>query len=105
MNHRTPISNLQPQVHPPAARTTNDSIDKLLRLSQSAICNLQSAIAHERTSTMSIEQNKAVVRRIYDQLINQEQPGVIDEVFAEDAIIHDPFMGTVNGRAAFNQLL
>jgi steroid delta-isomerase-like uncharacterized protein len=54
---------------------------------------------------MSIEQNKAIVRRIYDQLINQEQPGVIDETFAEDAIVHDPFMGTVNGREAFKQLL
>jgi predicted ester cyclase len=54
---------------------------------------------------MSIEQNKAVVRRIYDQLINQEQPGVVDETFAEDAIIHDPFMGIVNGREAFKQLL
>lgn len=54
---------------------------------------------------MSVEQNKAIVRRIYDQVINQEQPGVIDETFAEDAIIHDPFMGTVNGREAFKQLL
>jgi predicted ester cyclase len=54
---------------------------------------------------MSIEQNKAIVRRVYDQVVNQEQASVIDEIFAADAVIHDPFMGVVSGREAFKQLL
>ena len=54
---------------------------------------------------MSSEQNKAIVRRVYDQLINQEQPGLIDEIFAEDVVVHDPFMGVVAGSQAFKQLL
>jgi steroid delta-isomerase-like uncharacterized protein len=54
---------------------------------------------------MSIEQNKAIVRRIYDQVINQEQAAVIDETFAADVVVHDPFMGVVSGRDAFKQLL
>jgi steroid delta-isomerase-like uncharacterized protein len=54
---------------------------------------------------MSTEQNKAIVRRIYDELINQENPAVIDQVFALDAVIHDPLMGTIQGAAAFRQLL
>jgi steroid delta-isomerase-like uncharacterized protein len=54
---------------------------------------------------MSIEQNKATVGRIYEQVINQEQRAVIDETFATDVVIHDPFMGTVSGREAFKQLL
>jgi steroid delta-isomerase-like uncharacterized protein len=54
---------------------------------------------------MSAEQNKAIIRRIYDEMINQEQKGVIDEVFADDVVVHDPFMGIVQGRGAFMQLL
>lgn len=54
---------------------------------------------------MSAEQNKAVVQRIYEELVNQENKAVIDEVFAPDAIIHDPFMGTMQGRESFAQLL
>lgn len=46
-----------------------------------------------------------IVRRVFDELINQENPFVIDEVFAEDAIIHDQFSGTVVGREAFRQLM
>jgi predicted ester cyclase len=54
---------------------------------------------------MSVEQNKAIVSRVYEELVNQENKRVIDEVFAPDAIIHDPFMGMVTGRDGFRQLL
>jgi steroid delta-isomerase-like uncharacterized protein len=56
-------------------------------------------------SFMSTEQNKSLVRRLYDELINQENKAVIDEIFAGDVIIHDPFMGTMAGSEAFRQLL
>lgn len=51
------------------------------------------------------EQNKALIRRIYDELINQERFALIDELFAPDVIVHDPFMGTANGIVAYKQLL
>jgi len=54
---------------------------------------------------MSTEQNKAIVRRIYEELLNQEKKSVIDEIYALDLITHDPFMGTVTGVEAFRQLL
>jgi predicted ester cyclase len=54
---------------------------------------------------MSAEQNKATVMRIYDELLNQEKKSVIDEIYATDLIMHDPFMGTVTGVDAFRQLL
>jgi steroid delta-isomerase-like uncharacterized protein len=54
---------------------------------------------------MSTEQNKAIVTRIYDELLNQENKAVIDQVFAPEVVVHDPFMGTMNGVNAFRQLL
>lgn len=54
---------------------------------------------------MSTEQNKAIVSRIYEELVNQEKKSVIDEVFAADAVIHDPFMGVITGPEGFRQLL
>ena len=51
------------------------------------------------------EQNKTIVARVYDELLNRENKAVIDEVFARDVIIHDPFMGTMTGSDAFRQLL
>lgn len=54
---------------------------------------------------MSTEQNKAIVNRIYEELLNQEKKSVIDEIYAADVIVHDPFMGTVSGVDAFKQLL
>ncbi|MBK8905393.1 MAG: ester cyclase [Anaerolineaceae bacterium] len=54
---------------------------------------------------MSVEQNKTIVRRIFEELINQENKAVIDEAFDADVIIHDPFTGTTRGMNAFGQLL
>lgn len=54
---------------------------------------------------MSTEANKVLVRRIFEELINQENKAVIDEAFAPDVTIHDPFSGTTHGREAFRQLL
>lgn len=54
---------------------------------------------------MSVERNKAVVSRLYDEVINLEMPSVINMIFAQDVVIHDPFMGTVHGVAAFHQLM
>ncbi len=49
--------------------------------------------------------NTAVARRIYDEVINQENKAVLDEVIAADAVIHDPMLGTVQGPDGFRKLL
>ncbi len=54
---------------------------------------------------MSIEQNKTIVRRLYDEVLNQENKAVIDQIFAADVTIHDPFTGTTHGADSFRQLL
>jgi predicted ester cyclase len=52
-----------------------------------------------------MDRHTAVVRRVYDELINQENKAVVEETFAPDVVIHDPFMGTMQGMDAFHQLL
>jgi steroid delta-isomerase-like uncharacterized protein len=54
---------------------------------------------------MSTEQNKQVVSRTYEEVINQENHAVIDEIFAPDVVVHDPITGESHGAAAFKQLL
>jgi steroid delta-isomerase-like uncharacterized protein len=56
-------------------------------------------------STEQAEQNSAVVRRIYDELINQENNALIDELVAENVIVHDPLAGEMQGREAFAQVV
>jgi steroid delta-isomerase-like uncharacterized protein len=47
---------------------------------------------------MSTEENKAVVRRYYDEVLNGRNIDVIDELAVEDYREHDPFPGQGNGR-------
>lgn len=54
---------------------------------------------------MTIAQNKMIVGRVFAELVNLEDKSVIDEVFAADVVVHDPFMGTAHGVDAFRQLL
>jgi steroid delta-isomerase-like uncharacterized protein len=51
------------------------------------------------------EAHKAMALRLYEEVINGEQPAIVDEIFAADAILHDPFTGTNRGSAAFKELL
>ncbi|CAN5605806.1 ester cyclase [soil metagenome] len=54
---------------------------------------------------MTSEQNKMTVRRMFEEIINQEQPAVIDEIFAQAVVVHDPLMGAHTGIDTFRQLL
>jgi predicted ester cyclase len=45
-----------------------------------------------------------IVRRIFDEVINQGRLDAIDELFTEDYVDHGP-MGDMNGRATFRQLV
>ena len=42
---------------------------------------------------MSLEDNKAVVRRLYEEVANAKQLDVIDEIVHSDTVDHDPFPG------------
>lgn len=50
------------------------------------------------------EQNKALVRRIYEEIQDTGNLTLIDALFAPDVIVHDPFTGVVQGIEAFRQL-
>ena len=52
---------------------------------------------------MSTEENKAVVRRYLDEIINQGNIGVAEEIVAQDYINHTPSGGVGSGRADFIQ--
>lgn len=48
---------------------------------------------------MNVEQNKALVRRYYDEVLNGGNPAILQDIAAEDYVEHDPFPGQGNGRA------
>jgi steroid delta-isomerase-like uncharacterized protein len=50
---------------------------------------------------MSVEQNKAVTRRYYDEVLNQGHLSVLDDIAADDYLENDPFPGQGNGLADF----
>ena len=54
---------------------------------------------------MLAAENTHIVRRLYEELINQENPAVVDELFAPDVITHDTLQGELHGRDAFKQLV
>ena len=53
---------------------------------------------------MSTEENKALVRRIFEEGINQNHPSVLDELLAPDFVIYDPPFGMQPNREGFRQL-
>ncbi len=55
---------------------------------------------------MSPEQNKAVVRRYFEQVIDGGKLELLDELAASDCLIHRPeAVGPIKGVAAFKQAL
>jgi steroid delta-isomerase-like uncharacterized protein len=48
---------------------------------------------------MAANDNKAVVRRFYQEVLNERKLDVLDQIAAEDYVEHDPFPGQGNGRA------
>lgn len=54
---------------------------------------------------MSTDTNKTLVHCIFEELINQENKAVLEQTLAPDVLVHDPFIGTVQGIDAYRQLL
>ena len=53
---------------------------------------------------MSTEQNKALLRRIFEEGVNQNKPGVFDELIAPDCKFHDQPLGMPPTREGFRQI-
>lgn len=49
--------------------------------------------------------NTAIVRAFYDQVINGNNRALIDDLFADGCVTHDPMAGELVGRDAFRGLL
>lgn len=47
---------------------------------------------------------KELIRRIFDEVINQGRVDAVDELFTDDYVDHGP-MGDLNGRDAFKQVV
>ena len=56
---------------------------------------------------MSVEQNKAIIRRVWEEMTNQRKLDLVDELFADDYVVHVnvPGMEVIRGRDAFKQAL
>lgn len=54
---------------------------------------------------MSLEENKALVRRAYEGGMNHKDMRVIDEVFVQDYVFHSPGLAPIRGLEAFKQAL
>ena len=53
---------------------------------------------------MSLEQNKAIVKRIYTEVNDGQQYGVLDDICGPDIVIHDPLVGEARGIEAYRGL-
>ena len=55
---------------------------------------------------MSLEENKAVVRRLFEKVINAGNLGAADELYAPDYVLgHDPVFGGARGPEAAKRLV
>lgn len=52
---------------------------------------------------MSVDANKAIVRRFYDEAINQQNYGLLDELIAPDFTLHSAILGEIHGGDAYTQ--
>src|SRR5437868_12403058 len=54
---------------------------------------------------MTIDQNKMLVRRFFDEMCNQRMLNVADELFAENHVYHDPQTPTEPGPGGMKQVI
>ena len=54
---------------------------------------------------MSTEQNKALIRRLFEEGLNQNQPSVFDELIAPSFVIYDAPPGMEHGPEGFRQVV
>ena len=54
---------------------------------------------------MSTEENKAVVRRLFEEVVNQGNLEALDELTTDDIVTHTPVPGIMPDREGFRQFL
>lgn len=54
---------------------------------------------------MSAEENRAMVRRIVEELVNKGDLAVVDEIFASNFVNHSPATGTTPDREGIKQYI
>jgi predicted ester cyclase len=54
---------------------------------------------------VSVEENKAITRRIVEEFINKNNPAVADELFADDFVNHSPRYGVTPDRDGLKQMI
>ena len=54
---------------------------------------------------MSVEQNKAIVRRFFDEVLNQKDFGTVDELCAENYVLNVPPNPMIRGQEGLKQFL
>ncbi len=52
---------------------------------------------------MSIERNKVIVRRYFDEVINGQNLAIIDDIVADDFFVHTPSPGKAVGSAGVKE--
>jgi ketosteroid isomerase-like protein len=52
---------------------------------------------------MSLEQNKAIVRRVFAEIANRGDMSVVDELYANDFVDHSAFPGQAPGPAGIKE--
>lgn len=53
---------------------------------------------------MSAEENKLVVKRFWDEVVNEGSLDIVNELFAPNGILHDPSSGGFNGPDEFRNV-
>ena len=51
------------------------------------------------------EENKAIVRRVYEQVWSKGNLDVVDELYAADFVLHDPAQPGIRGPEGYKQLV
>lgn len=54
---------------------------------------------------MSAKENKAVVRRVFEEMVDQGRLELADELIADDVEIHSPVPGAEGGREGFRRFI
>jgi len=52
---------------------------------------------------VSVEENKALIRRVFEEVLNQRNVAVIDEAFAPDSVDHSAWEGQAPGPAGVKE--
>jgi steroid delta-isomerase-like uncharacterized protein len=59
----------------------------------------------ERKTTMSTEENKAMLRRVYEEALNKGDLAILDDLLAADYVLHMAGLGEYKGPEGFKEMV